>query len=169
MVFSMLHAYSQGIKENMKRGIDNLLIPDAVFSIGKSLSMNLVHFENVKYNHRVSGDQRKALTADQYEFLDSILIDREWTTKLMQVQVNVATWSIIGELITLLAFDEQLRNEMVTVLYPELSKKAIEHLHDNMESDISANTSGSNWSKVEGTMNRVIFSIIKQAYIPLFI
>ena len=48
----------------MKRGIDNLLIPDAVFTIGKSLTMNLVHLEIVKYNHRASEADRTALTAD---------------------------------------------------------------------------------------------------------
>ena len=64
LLYAVLRAYSQGIKENLKRGIDNLLVPDSVFTIGKPICMSLIHFELVRYNHRTSLVEKSALSAD---------------------------------------------------------------------------------------------------------
>lgn len=43
--------------------------------------MNFVNFEPVRYNHRANESEKVALSQDQYQFLEQILIDMEWTTK----------------------------------------------------------------------------------------
>lgn len=58
---------------------------------------------------------------------------------------------------------------MMVVMYPEIGKKAIENLLENMESGSGVGAKGSNWNKAEGMLNKVIFSMIKQTYLPLFI
>ena len=45
----------------------------------------------------------------------------------------------------------------------------MDHLLDNMESGLAAYHRHSNYSKSEAIMNKVIFSLIKQTFIPVFI
>jgi hypothetical protein len=42
MLYNILSSYSEGIKYNMKRLIDNLFLPDEIFTIGKSILLNLI-------------------------------------------------------------------------------------------------------------------------------
>ena len=44
LLSSILQAYSSGIKQNVRLGIDNLLVPDDIFTIGKSLIHGLMDF-----------------------------------------------------------------------------------------------------------------------------
>jgi hypothetical protein len=44
---AVLNSYSQGIATNLKAGIDNLLIPDDIFTIGQSLCHNLINFKPI--------------------------------------------------------------------------------------------------------------------------
>ena len=46
---SILQAYQNGIKDNIANKIDHLLVSDDVFSIGKSIVMNLMEFKPVEF------------------------------------------------------------------------------------------------------------------------
>ena len=52
LLFSILKAYSEGIHESIKRNKDNLMVPDDIFTIGKSVCMNLMEFAPVVYDHQ---------------------------------------------------------------------------------------------------------------------
>lgn len=61
-MFELLNAtlisYVDGIKSNIQRQVDNLLIPDDVFGIGKSLVMNLMHMQTIQHR-RAEGESKK--------------------------------------------------------------------------------------------------------------
>ena len=70
-----LRAYSQGIKDNLRRGISDLLVPECIFSVGQSLSASLVTLTFIRYD--VKAQTRTALPEDHYEFLDGLLAAQE--------------------------------------------------------------------------------------------
>ena len=53
LLYSVLRAYSSGISENLKRGIDHLLVPDDVFVIGKSICINMAQFKIIRFDKTV--------------------------------------------------------------------------------------------------------------------
>lgn len=66
-----LRSYSQGIKDNLRRGINDLFVPNCIFSVGQSLSASLVTLTPIRY--ATKGNDRTELPADHYEFLDGLL------------------------------------------------------------------------------------------------
>ena len=51
LLYSILKAYSDGIQESIKRNQDNLMVPEDIFAIGKSVCMNLMEFVPVVFDH----------------------------------------------------------------------------------------------------------------------
>lgn len=58
---------------------------------------------------------------------------------------------------------------MMMVMYPQMAEKVTEHLLENMDSGQSVSGKGSNWTKAEAALNKVMFSMIKQTYLPLYV
>ena len=91
-----LHAYSEGIKDNIRRGINDLLVPDCLFSVGKSLSMSLASMAHIIYNPKVKG-----LSDDHTEFLEGLLAAQEKQSWHIQNAIAYNYWSCLSELIAL--------------------------------------------------------------------
>ncbi len=68
VVFELLHSslksYSEGIKDNIKRKINILLVPDSIFTLGKSICMNLVHIQPIQYHHWAQDSEKISLSED---------------------------------------------------------------------------------------------------------
>jgi len=58
---------------------------------------------------------------------------------------------------------------MMMVMYPQMAEKVTEHLLENMDCGQSLGAKGSNWNKAEAALNKVVFSMIKQTYLPLYV
>ena len=60
---------------------------------------------------------------------------------------------------------------MLVFLYPQVSQLTQTYLHEEMavSSDNAVRSKGSNWTKEEGMLNQVIFSLLKKTYLPLLI
>ena len=56
---------------------------------------------------------------------------------------------------------------MVHFLYPQIAQEAKRYLMEEMSGDTAARSKGSNWSKEEGHLNKLVFSVLKTAYLPL--
>lgn len=97
LLYSILCSYSRGIQENIKKNIDNLLVPDDVFTIGKSIVMNLIEFKPIVYRRPQEGEN---------EDLNELLIDNDLQTRRVQNMIKFNNWAIIGEFLKLFSFDQ---------------------------------------------------------------
>jgi hypothetical protein len=89
MLHAILESYSVGIKENIKKGIDHLLVPEDIFSVGKSIVISLVEFIQIQ--------------ATEEE--DQLLIDNDLTPKKLRGQLIHYNWALIAEFLKLFKFD----------------------------------------------------------------
>lgn len=97
LLYSILCSYSRGIQENIKKNIDNLLVPDDVFTIGKSIVMNLIEFKPIVYRRPQEGENGE---------LNELLIDNNLQPRRVQNVIKFNNWAIIGELLKLFSFDQ---------------------------------------------------------------
>jgi len=96
LLSTILGAYSTGIKNNIKKNVDNLLIPDDIFSIGKSIIHVLIEVKPTKYSGKV---------ADAPDHLQKIMIDSNLDSKKLVTIYNYNLWKVVGCLLHLFTFD----------------------------------------------------------------
>jgi len=74
------------------------MVPDDIFTIGKSVCMNLMEFLPVVYDHQAQA-QAQAQASSKKEDADhlmQILIDNGYTTKKVQSRISFNNWAIMG-------------------------------------------------------------------------
>lgn len=72
-------------------------MPDDVFTIGKSIVMNLIEFKPIIYRRSQEGED---------EELNQLLIDNDLQPRKMQNMVRFNNWAIVGEFLQLFSFDQ---------------------------------------------------------------
>jgi len=106
LLYSILCSYSRGIQENIKKNIDNLLVPDDVFTIGKSIVMNLIEFKPIVYHQLQNNNNKTRNQEGENEELNELLIDNDLQTRRVQNMIKFNNWAIIGEFLKLFSFDQ---------------------------------------------------------------
>lgn len=146
LLVSMLSAYQSGIQMNMKKGIDNILVPDDVFTIGKSLVMNYIEFTPVHFDTKTHVEEDHPL--------HKVVVDKGFIYKRLQSVATFNTWAALNKLLKLFSFDQELQKEVQMVVYPKLSAAAVDFLKDDlMATSMAARARGSNWTKEDGLYN----------------
>lgn len=167
LVGSLLGAYTSGIKHNIKTKVDNLLIPEDIFSIGKSLMHNLLHFQPVAFRPNLD---LAALQSKEDQNLVQLLIDNDLTIKKLQEAVRFNYWNVMSNLIYLFNFDQELFGQVSVVLYPQIENSALEFMEDFMQgTSQGARARGSNWTRRDGQYNQVLFAVFRETYLPLVV
>ena len=72
-------------------------MPDDVFTIGKSIVMNLIEFKPIVYRRPKEGED---------EELNQLLIDNDLQPRKMQNVIRFNNWAIVGEFLQLFSFDQ---------------------------------------------------------------
>ena len=105
LLYSVLSSYQDGIKENIKNKIDHLLVSDDVFSIGKSIIMNLIEFKPVEYVGEVNDGNQ-----DQ----DLLKLVKEYGLDMKNIADEILKnhWNLIGQFLYLFSFDQQLLDQV---------------------------------------------------------
>lgn len=116
LLVAMLNSYSEGISHNIKKNIDNLLIPDDIFTVGKSVCYNFIEFKQIKYK------ASKEDNLNPEDALFKILIDNELEPKKMQGTIQLNTWSVIAKLLKLFSYEKELHEEVSLLVYPRISE-----------------------------------------------
>mmetsp|Transcript_15939 Transcript_15939/g.26863 ORF Transcript_15939/g.26863 Transcript_15939/m.26863 type:complete len:209 (+) Transcript_15939:179-805(+) len=50
LFYGVLKTYSEGVRENIKKQVEDMLIPDDLFNLGKSICINLASFVQVNFH-----------------------------------------------------------------------------------------------------------------------
>ena len=165
LVGSLLGAYTSGIKHNIKTKVDNLLIPEDIFTIGSSLMHNLINFKPVTFKQHMD---MSSLQSQAEQNLVQLLIDNDLTIRNLQEAVRFNYWSVLANLIYLFNFDQELFGQVSLVLYPQVATAALDFMEEFMQgASQGARTRGSNWTRRDGQYNQVIFAVIRDTYLPL--
>ena len=108
----------------------------------------------------------------QEHFLDEVLAAEDLQPWQVQSQISRRQWAVLRGLVRLFNFDATMKAEMVHFLFPQVADMTRLYLSEEMgcgESETAARSKGSNWTKEEGALNAVIFSLLRQTYLPLLI
>jgi hypothetical protein len=77
-------------------------------------------------------------------------------------------WMVIGRLLSLIKFDEQLHQETQIVVYPKVSEATVDYLMDQLSvENLNARQKGSNWTRADGQFNFAIFSMLRLTFLPI--
>jgi hypothetical protein len=171
LLTTILISYSFGIAQNIKKHIDNILIPNDIFVVGKSILHNLVHFKTINFHHGARSPSGQVFNSVLFESLDKLLIDNDLDGKQAQTLSKLNQWTIVGELIKIFEFDPAIQQEITLSLHPMIKDCTLKFLADEMaisgELSNYCRVPGSNWTREDGLYNRVIFGILRRVYLPL--
>ena len=146
----LTHAYTQGIRECLKKGVQWFLVPEDIFVYGKPLLHNILEFRSVQ---RPKDEVLADGSTDSDSNLEAkyFMIDNELSATDMAQDVLLNQWRTLGEFIQIFQYEAQLKQELL-VLCPVIAAKAADFL-----------------SKSTMKYNNSLFRTLKLAYIPLMV
>ena len=96
------------------------------------------------------------------------MVDNNLDQKRLYSTALFNYWAIVSNLIKLFSFDASLIQELSLTIYPILTEKTLDFLDETVINfNAGARLKGSNWTKMDGLYNQIIFGLIKQTYVPI--
>ena len=96
------------------------------------------------------------------------MVDNNLDNKRLASTAIFNYWSVVSNLLKLFAFDTSIIQEISQSIYPVLTEKTLDFLDETViNTNAGARLKGSNWTKMDGQFNQIIFGLIKQTYVPV--
>ena len=90
------------------------------------------------------------------------MVDNNLDNKRLASTAIFNYWNVVSNLLKLFAFDTSIIQEISQSIYPVLTEKTLDFLDETViNTNAGARLKGSNWTKMDGQFNQIIFGLIK--------